>query len=186
MGSSKIHTNLEGIKPSRYKRQKRRNKKLHKELTECYRENRAWIKTPRATRNRLKNYELKLGYEHAPKKVSIKFVHSRLSGTTKYFGDNVKPLKRFLNSKVGQNWDKVYSELSNKMDKRTVSGQHLFEHIFQYVEADTAWIDGKVYRSNGTKMFRNRWHGGRLQLYVHPISRTLHRFRRKYYGKIVD
>ena len=183
MGSLKLNNYVEGMKPSRFKRQKRRNKKLHKELTECYRENGAWVKTPRATRSRLKNYELKLGYEHAPKKLSIKFVHSKLSGNVKYFGDNVKPLKRFLNSKVGQNWDKVYSELSGKMDKRSVSGQHLFEHLFQYVETDTAWIDGKVYLSNGEKMFRGQWRGGRLQLYVHPVSRILHRFRRHYYGR---
>lgn len=183
MGSSTIYTNLEGIKPSILKRRKRRDKKLHKELTECYRENSSFVNSSSPTRKRLKNYELKLGYENAPKKVSIKFVHTKLSGNIKYFGDNVNPLKRFLNSKVGQNWDKVYSELSKKMDKRSVSGQHLFEHLFQYVEADTTLINGKVYKSNGEKMFRGWWHGGRVQLYVHPVSRVLHRFRRNYYGK---
>ncbi|MFK7906773.1 MAG: hypothetical protein AB8B69_16695 [Chitinophagales bacterium] len=113
--------------------------------------------------------------------MSIKFVHVKLSGNYKYFGNTAKPLKRFVNSKVGQNWDRVYSELNKKIDKRTGTGQYLFEQLLLYVEADTVCIEGKAYRSNGEKLFDNRWHGSRIQLYVHPISRTLHRFRRKYY-----
>jgi len=181
MGSSTIYVDWEGIKPALLKHQKRRDKKNQKELTECYRANQTWISTPRATRNRLKKYELNLGYEFAPKKLSIKFVHVKLSGNYKYFEGRIKPLKRFLISKVGQNWDRVYSELKKRVDKRTISGRHLFEQLFQYVEADTVCIEGKVYRSDGEQLFNDKWHGGRVQLYVHPISRTLHRFRRKYY-----
>ncbi|MGB1242571.1 MAG: hypothetical protein ACPG49_08620 [Chitinophagales bacterium] len=181
MGSSTIYVDLEGIKPSLLKRQKRRDKKFKKELTESYGDNQTWLSTSRATRSRLKNYELRLGYESAPKKLSIKFVHVKLSGNYKYFENTAKPLKRFLKSKVGQNWDRVYSELNKKIDKRTGTGEYLFEQLFRYVEADTVCIEGKVYRSNGEKLFNGRWNGGRIQLYVHPVSRILHRFRQKYY-----
>ncbi len=181
MGSSTIYVDLEGIKPSLLKRQKRRAKKNQKELAECYGASQAWLSTARATRSRLKNYERSLGYEFVPKKLSIKFVHVKLSGDYKYFENTAKPLRRFLKSKVGQNWDRVYSELNKKIDKRTRTGEYLFEQLFRYVEADTVCIEGKVYRSNGEKLFSDRWYRGGAQLYVHPVSRILHRFRRKYY-----
>ncbi|MFK7906133.1 MAG: hypothetical protein AB8B69_13460 [Chitinophagales bacterium] len=53
MGSSIIYVDWEGIKPSLLKRQKRRDKKNQKELTECYGANQAWLSTPRTARSRL-------------------------------------------------------------------------------------------------------------------------------------
>lgn len=174
---------LEGVKPSHLQRQKRRNKRWSKELKNGY-TTRSWCSSHGSGRGQLKNYESKLGYENVPQKLSIKFIHNKLIGNYKYSNSHLRPLKRFLKTNVGQNWDKIYAELTQKIDRRSRVGQHWIEQIFNYVETDTTIIDGKVFRSNGTPLFRNRWHGGRLQLYVHPVSRVLCRFKKNYYKRL--
>ena len=51
----------------------------------------------------------------------------------KEFGENLNPLWRYLQKQVGRNWDKVYSEICGKMDRRSAVGGHIFEHLFDYV-----------------------------------------------------
>ncbi|GBO55827.1 hypothetical protein APA_3977 [Pseudanabaena sp. lw0831] len=65
---------------------------------------------------------------------------------TKYFSDHLAPLRRFLRSHVGQPWDLVYSELCDRLDQRTVTGQHVVTHLWQYVERYVEIVDGKPYR----------------------------------------
>ncbi|HEY9702477.1 MAG TPA: hypothetical protein V6C58_08530, partial [Allocoleopsis sp.] len=43
----------------------------------------------------------------------------------KSLSDHLGPLKRLLWSKVGQNWDDVYSELCQRLDKNSVLGFHV-------------------------------------------------------------
>lgn len=43
--------------------------------------------------------------------------------------DHLNPLFRFLTSRVGKNWNDIYSEICQKFDDRTIAGQHIFEHI---------------------------------------------------------
>ena len=174
---------LEGMKPSRLQRQKRRDKRWSKELKASY-ELKAWIKTSRSARSRLKAFEYQLGQENLPQKLSIKFAHIKLMSNYKYATSFDRPLKRFLKTKVGQNWDKLYAELTQKIDRRSKVGHQWIERIFYYVETDTVFINGKVFRSNGTPLFRNRWYGGSVQLYVHPVSRVLCRFKKNYYKNL--
>lgn len=63
---------------------------------------------------------------------------------TKSFNENLNPLKGFLHSKIGKNWDKVYSELRKTFDARSVINQHILEHLYQYVDTKAVLIDGKV------------------------------------------
>lgn len=50
-------------------------------------------------------------------------------------GDKLGPLRAFLESKVGQQWDDVYSEICEVNDKRSMLGFHLLTHLSQYVKA---------------------------------------------------
>lgn len=52
----------------------------------------------------------------------------------KDFKENLNPLKSFLHSSVGRNWNKIYSEICSTFDKRSVINQHILIHLFQYVE----------------------------------------------------
>ena len=117
-------SNIEYLKPSLQKRRKHRDKRLDEEVIECYR---------RGTRSRqMKGYNNKYKrncFEHAWQKENMKFMHG---GGTKYFNDNLQPLTRYLQSNTGRPWNKVYSELCSRLDKTTVSGLHVFNHIFDF------------------------------------------------------
>ena len=47
-----------------------------------------------------------------PTKLGMTPKNSISIGENKDFGENLGPLRNFLNSRVGQHWDKIYSEIS--------------------------------------------------------------------------
>ena len=52
----------------------------------------------------------------------------------KEFTDKLNPMYRWLESKVGENWDDVRSEISEKFDARTTAGRHImFDHLLSSV-----------------------------------------------------
>lgn len=53
------------------------------------------------------------------------------------------PLRRFLNKNVGRPWDKVYSEICEHADSRSVAGYNLRKHIAYYLELNVV-INGKT------------------------------------------
>jgi hypothetical protein len=88
---------------------------------------------------------------------------------TKCFSDNLSPLKRWLKSKVGQPWNIVYSEFCQKIQTKTLAGQHLLSHLWQMVERDVVFLDGlPCYKRTSYPL--GRW---RQKLYVHPETRIL-------------
>ena len=125
------------LKPSLQKRQKRRDKRLDEEVIECYRSG-TRSKQKKGYKNKLRRNN----FEHAHPHESIKFMHG---GGTKYFNDNLEPLVRFLNSKIGKNWNKVHGELCKSLNKRTVSGLHVFNHLYDFVQLNTHIKNKKVY-----------------------------------------
>jgi hypothetical protein len=67
----------------------------------------------------------------------------------KSFGENLNPLKGFLHQRVGQHWDKVFSEINEAFDRRKVINDHIFQHLFRdYVELNVRMIDGKPHVLN--------------------------------------
>ncbi len=130
--------NLEYVlKPSLCQRQKRRDKRLDEELIECYRRGMR-SKEKKGYKNKIKQ----TGYETAQQKESMKFMHG---GGTKSFNDNLEPLKRYLESRVGKNWYKVHSKLCSQLKKNTVSGLHVFNHLFDFVHVNVVVKDKTVY-----------------------------------------
>ena len=89
----------------------------------------------------------------------------------KEFSDSLGPLRGYLHKQVGRPWDKVWSEIAATLDSRSLTGQHIFDHIRWEVELD-AWLgdDGRLYH-------KRRW--GTIELvsglYVHPVTRLLAR-----------
>lgn len=84
----------------------------------------------------------------------------------KEFSDLINPLKRYLRSCIGKPWKKVHSELSQKLDRRGVSGSHIWDHVRWEIETDCCiGDDGRAYTNN-----RKYGRGERpiVGLYVHP------------------
>ena len=50
------------------------------------------------------------------------------------FADKLSPVLRWLDKQVGRPWNKVYSEICQKFDKRSTPGRHIVEgHLFYWV-----------------------------------------------------
>jgi len=71
-------------------------------------------------------------------------------GRSKEFSDFLEPIKGFLKKSVGRPWNKVHSELATLLSKSTTTGRHVWTHIDQYVEKSPIFIDGRVYRGQGS------------------------------------
>src|SRR3989344_5997814 len=60
--------------------------------------------------------------------------YSQHGWDAKEFSDRLGPLKKFLRRQVGRHWDEVYGELSRNLDKRSLTGRHIWIHVWQHVE----------------------------------------------------
>jgi hypothetical protein len=98
---------------------------------------------------------------------------------TKYFSDHISPLYRWLRSQVGQSWDTVYSKLCQKLDLRTLSGQHILAHVWDFVERNVVIIDGIPDRQHRQDYPLNPFWRWREQLYIHPDTGVLCKVERK-------
>jgi len=86
---------------------------------------------------------------------------------TKDFNDHLGPLRRWLHSQVGQPWDRVYSEICDRLDTKTVTGQHVLFHLWDFVELHVVLIDGLPYQKN-CQPFRSNF-----KFFVHPDTGIL-------------
>ena len=62
----------------------------------------------------------------------------------KSFNEHLSPLKGWLRSVVGKQWDKSYSELRQKFDARSTINNHILEHLWDYVETHAFVQNGKT------------------------------------------
>jgi hypothetical protein len=95
----------------------------------------------------------------------------------KEFADLINPLRRFLRSCVGRPWNKVHSELSQKLDRRSLTGRHIWGHVMSEIETDCHIGEDRVAYSNRRTFLR---HGGYPVdgLYVHPKTGLIRDQRR--------
>ena len=147
-------------KPSRHLRQKRRDKRLAEELIECRRycggDSNKKTREKGATKRKQKNEAL----DYHPPHESI--CVSRRA----HFSDNLAPLERFLRSNVGRPWSVVYSELKGQLDGGSVTGQHVIQHLEDYM--------GQSYRYRPpVQQYRSRNDGVSLRFVVHPDTGLL-------------
>jgi hypothetical protein len=98
----------------------------------------------------------------------------KVRNRTKYLSENLTPLRRFLQSKVGQNWDETYRDLCAQIDPSTMVGQHVLQHLWQFVERHVEMVDDRpirklYYARMGGPLYSNYW----TQYYIHPESQLL-------------
>lgn len=98
------------------------------------------VTTPRVG-SRLKNGEvLALRRERitedydGPRRTSMKPSHHRYCDR-KQLNEYLNPLARFLQKQVGKRWDDVYSEICKHNKRGSAVGEHIFQHLFDYVRA---------------------------------------------------
>jgi hypothetical protein len=87
---------------------------------------------------------------------------------TKQFGENLKPLVKYLRKCVGRKWDDVYSEIREVCPPHGAVNEHIYTHLWQYVERKPYFVDGVVCRSP------EEWHGSRYELLDHGGDNTFY------------
>jgi hypothetical protein len=112
-------------------------------------------------------------YDEQPTRLPISR-HRQFGYDCKHLSDVLRPLKGFLFKNVGRLWDDVYSELCQSLDRRSVSGQHVFQHMKDYVEINTYFAeDGSLWTNGrrGPEPVLSYYQPG--SFYVHPVSGVL-------------
>ena len=56
----------------------------------------------------------------------------------KQLNEYLNPLYRFLEKRVGRNWDRVYSEICEHNSRGSAVGEHIFQHLRDYVRVKTS------------------------------------------------
>jgi len=75
----------------------------------------------------------------------------------KHLNEHLAPLRRFLNSRVGKHWSKVYAEIRENINPNSAVQMHIMQHLlgsFGYVKTDVkAWPDGTFTDSRGNELY---------------------------------
>ena len=90
----------------------------------------------------------------------------------KELSDFLNPLIRFLRKSCGRPWDKVYSEISENLDRRGIINAHIFEHLDQMVITKPIWIDNIPHQTgwDGPQpIYRSKGNWGRFYVDRHGI-----------------
>src|SRR5580698_7836686 len=62
---------------------------------------------------------------------------------TKSLNENLAPLRRFLERRVGRPWDAVRGEICALITPRSAVQKHVLDHVKQMVEENAVLIDGR-------------------------------------------
>ena len=163
---------LNELKPSLQRRQKRRDKRMDEEVIECYRRG-MWTKKGKGHMRCVH----RVGLENLHTHEGIKAIHT---GGRRHSSDNLEPLIRYLRSHVGQHWDKVHSDLCRSLDSSTVTGQHVLDHLKHMVHTNVV-KDGRRLITHDGRQPRELTDGTWFRIaefYVHPKSGVLMQAKR--------
>jgi hypothetical protein len=61
---------------------------------------------------------------------------------SKHLNENLAPLRRFLERRVGRPWDAVRSEVSSILNVRSAVQEHVIGHVKEMVEENAILVDG--------------------------------------------
>ncbi len=59
--------------------------------------------------------------------------------------ENLQPLRRYLRAQIGRPWDKVYSEICARIDRRNTVQQHIHQHIDQFIAIQVQARSGTLF-----------------------------------------
>jgi hypothetical protein len=120
----------------------------------------------KTTGPRIRRYDPALEYDE-PTRLPIAR-YRQYGYNAKEFSDLINPLRRYLWTCVGTPWRKVHSELSLKLDRRSVSGSHIWDHVMQEIEIDCYIGDDGLAYSNNRRFLGRGCEDPIEGLYVHP------------------
>lgn len=145
---------------------------MYKLITECYRSKGNWKNTLKNQRRKIKRMPIEK-LEELSDKQSIRA--NKELGRGFSFGENLSPLFRYLDSRVGDPWNDIYSDVRKNIPSGTL-GDHVLIHVKFHVLEHDLIIDGdKVY----IHKWKKKSQLSNNQLYVDG-SGILRKYRRIY------
>jgi hypothetical protein len=115
----------------------------------------------------------RLAPEDLPRREGIK---ARAHGADKRLNEHLAPLRRFLESRVGQPWDDVFAEICANVSRDSAVQDHVRDHVADFVATHVVLVDGVPCVAEG------RFYGWplgrgfpRQRLYVCPRTGLLRR-----------
>lgn len=91
-------------------------------------------------------------------------------GQFKHLNENLAPLRRYLQSNVGRQWDKVYSEICKHMNVNSAVQLRIWQHLMHFVA-----VKMHEQRSCGKRSVFHPEHAGSKPFYVDPTTGVLQR-----------
>lgn len=113
----------------------------------------------------------KIDHDLLPSKEGMRAPHVRNWGG-KQLNENLSPLRRLIESRIGRRWDSVYSEICEHLRADNTVQQHVRDHIEDFVAIRTSMMDGQVviHSKYGSPRLL---HKDSTELYVDPITGIL-------------
>ena len=121
-------------------------------------------KSKKTTGRPIRRYDPDVDYDEPTRLPVARF--RQYGYNAKEFSDLINPLKRYLRTCIGRSWKKVHSELSRKLDRRSLSGLHIWNHVLAEIETD-CYIGGDRLVYSNNRRYRTDEFPIR-GLYVHP------------------
>lgn len=106
-----------------------------------------------------------------PSKEGMRAPHVRNWGG-KELNENLSPLRRFIESRVGRPWNKVFSEICENLRTDNTVQQHVRDHVEDFVAIRTSMVDDEIviyHKYRSPILLKNSFIG----LYVHPVTGIL-------------
>jgi hypothetical protein len=136
------------------------------------------------TRTRFKNYDEAREDRYSLPKIGKMLMGNRELGPhdeSKAFTDKLGPLKRWLDSQVGRNWNRVYSEIKQTFPNTNKQNHHLLDtHLMGYINRNVTVEKSR----KGRRLFLAEGYAGRRELrpgdiYVDPETHVLMRYKKR-------
>jgi len=109
-------------------------------------------------------------------KTKVSMGDKRLNTDYKSFNENLNPLRRFIESRIGKRWDDVYSEICETLDTGSTVKQHVRQHIKDLITLKV-FIDEDGEMRDQEMTYRRFSYGYNSlspgTLYVHPVSNLI-------------
>lgn len=134
---------------------------------------------PHGTKDAIRKTRRRTDYENMPHGESLRRPH-RANYTDKKLSDNLAPLLRYLDKQIGRPWDKVQSEMLERLDTRDPIQHHIFEHVDSHIAIKCQRVPleesatGLVYHYAFGRSKR-RWTVDKGQLFVCPETGIIKR-----------
>ena len=100
---------------------------------------------------------------------SARLRHTRSKTHYKDFTDVLSPLRGAIRKNAGRKWDTVFSEFCRVLDRRGLSGYHIWTHLIQEVQTKT-FLENGVVMDQAPYCSTCRVVDG---FYVHPVTGVL-------------